>query len=157
PVGVMVYGTASLMGVPWETIIKIYRDELSTADFDNLSGFADDFFGYLNRSRALFPKELQAQELVAMCHWVLSSIRTDIDNEVKILFEANGSVSDSEVLSCVTSVVGRRHDEWQRLKRLDVFPDSYEEELRTNYKESIESLISAVFGELPVGSVTDEL
>jgi len=25
PVGIMIYGNASFMGVPWETIIKIYR------------------------------------------------------------------------------------------------------------------------------------
>ena len=25
PVGIMVYGSASFMGVPWESIIKVYR------------------------------------------------------------------------------------------------------------------------------------
>jgi hypothetical protein len=28
PVGIMVYGSAELMGVPWETVIKIFRAEL---------------------------------------------------------------------------------------------------------------------------------
>ena len=36
PVGVMVYGNAVLMGVPWETIIKIYRKELGGRSFGTL-------------------------------------------------------------------------------------------------------------------------
>ena len=35
PVGVMIYGSASLMGVPWETIIKIYRDRLGPKDIQD--------------------------------------------------------------------------------------------------------------------------
>lgn len=135
PVGVMVYGAASLMGIPWETIIKIYREDLHTANCDKLAGFADHFFAYLNQNRALFPADLQAQELVAMCHWVLAGIRKDIDEEVKTLFDKNGSVSDAEVLSCATSVIDRRHGEWHSLARLDVFPEPFESEFRAKYAE----------------------
>ncbi len=31
PVGIMIYGNASLLGVPWETIIKTYRDSVPGA------------------------------------------------------------------------------------------------------------------------------
>ena len=34
PVGIMVYGNAIFMGVPWETIIKIYRNKLGKKKFD---------------------------------------------------------------------------------------------------------------------------
>jgi len=33
PVGIMVYGSASFLGVPWETIIKSYRTELGGRTF----------------------------------------------------------------------------------------------------------------------------
>jgi hypothetical protein len=36
PVGIMVYGSAQILGVPWETIIKIYRKRLGARDFDHL-------------------------------------------------------------------------------------------------------------------------
>ena len=38
PVGIMVYGNASLMGIPWETIIKVYRRNLGDRKFDSLKG-----------------------------------------------------------------------------------------------------------------------
>ncbi len=43
PVGVMVYGSAAFMGIPWETIIKFYREELGQTNCDKLVGFADNF------------------------------------------------------------------------------------------------------------------
>ena len=33
PVGIMVYNNASLLGVPWETILKLFRRFLGTAWF----------------------------------------------------------------------------------------------------------------------------
>ena len=30
PVGVMLYGNAALMGVPWEVIVKLYRHKLGS-------------------------------------------------------------------------------------------------------------------------------
>jgi hypothetical protein len=36
PVGIMVYGSADLIGVPWETVIKMFRAELHTTNFDRL-------------------------------------------------------------------------------------------------------------------------
>ena len=36
PVGVIVYGGADLMGIPWETIVKMYRDQLGQTSFPRL-------------------------------------------------------------------------------------------------------------------------
>jgi hypothetical protein len=38
-VGIMIYGSALFMGVPWETIIKIYRNKLRKKKFDTLEYF----------------------------------------------------------------------------------------------------------------------
>lgn len=47
PVGVMIYNNADFMGVPLETIIKSYRQQLKCASFDTLEKYADDFWSYL--------------------------------------------------------------------------------------------------------------
>jgi len=36
PVGVMVYENSSLLGVPWETIIKIFREEFEQKEHPKL-------------------------------------------------------------------------------------------------------------------------
>ncbi|MBU4139203.1 MAG: hypothetical protein KJ729_04600, partial [Euryarchaeota archaeon] len=43
PVGIMVFGNADLMDVPWETIIKMYRTELGKKKFDTLKEYAYNF------------------------------------------------------------------------------------------------------------------
>jgi len=45
PVGVMVYGNAEFLHVPWETIIKQYRKELGKKHFDTTNEYAVDFLG----------------------------------------------------------------------------------------------------------------
>lgn len=37
PVGVMFYGNADFMGIPWETIIKIFRKRLGAASFQSVT------------------------------------------------------------------------------------------------------------------------
>jgi hypothetical protein len=46
PVAIMVHGAASIMGIPWETIIKGYRDQLGERRFDTLEAYAEDFFSH---------------------------------------------------------------------------------------------------------------
>lgn len=47
PVGVMIYGNANFMGVPWETIIKLYREHLGKRNYPTLKEYYEDFFVFL--------------------------------------------------------------------------------------------------------------
>ncbi|WP_176016518.1 hypothetical protein [Burkholderia sp. BCC0398] len=48
PVGVMIFGTASVCGMPWEVVIKAYRaDHLQTNKFDSVQEYAENFFSFL--------------------------------------------------------------------------------------------------------------
>jgi hypothetical protein len=45
PVGVMIYGSANLLEVPWETLIKSYRNNLGSKKYDTLEEYSYDFMG----------------------------------------------------------------------------------------------------------------
>jgi hypothetical protein len=51
PVGIMIYGAASFMGVPWETIIKIYQSKLCRTSFSELEGYAKDFINFIDKEQ----------------------------------------------------------------------------------------------------------
>src|SRR5687768_5338840 len=53
PVGVMIYGQAALMGVPWESIIKIFRDDFGARSCRTLPEYAAEFITFLRSSRML--------------------------------------------------------------------------------------------------------
>ena len=57
PVGIMVYNTMELGGVPWETLIKEYRKHLKKKKFNYLEEYVDDFFKFLSSSKKLFNEE----------------------------------------------------------------------------------------------------
>ena len=47
PVGILVYGNASFMSIPWETLIKEYRRRQGTTTFAKLNEYAADFCKFL--------------------------------------------------------------------------------------------------------------
>jgi len=48
PIGILVYGNASFMSIPWETIVKEYRCFLGAKTFAELHEYATDFCGFLS-------------------------------------------------------------------------------------------------------------
>src|SRR4051794_19930188 len=59
PLAIMIYGGADVMGVPWDTVIKLYRNELGARALPRVSDYADDFLEFLARRRDLFTAEVQ--------------------------------------------------------------------------------------------------
>lgn len=65
PVGLMVYGTGSLQGMPWEVLAKAYRDDHVGQGHEMLPAYADDFFKYLADTRDIFPEDQQQRALLS--------------------------------------------------------------------------------------------
>lgn len=59
PVGVMVYNNASLLGVPLETAIKLFRQKLGRKSYPMLHEYGDALVDHLNKSPSLFPEAVQ--------------------------------------------------------------------------------------------------
>jgi hypothetical protein len=49
-VGLMIYNVPRFMDLPWEIIIKKYRDYIkkTKSHFDTLEGYAENFIGFIN-------------------------------------------------------------------------------------------------------------
>lgn len=56
PVGVMIYGAATLDGVPWEIIIKAYREVLGDSKLPKLNDYAVAFFNFVKSAHHFFPE-----------------------------------------------------------------------------------------------------
>jgi hypothetical protein len=63
PVGIMIYGTASLHDVPWEVIVKDFRSRLGSKSFNDITGYADEFFAFIRGHAHLFPVDYQEKIL----------------------------------------------------------------------------------------------
>ena len=47
PIGMMLYGSANYMGVPWETIIKVFREKLGDKNLDTVEEFSTKFVRFV--------------------------------------------------------------------------------------------------------------
>ncbi|MES2077178.1 MAG: hypothetical protein V4462_16315 [Pseudomonadota bacterium] len=56
PVGVMIHGSAMLDGVPWEIIIKNFRDKLGSQAHPALQDYATAFFKFVKTADFFFPQ-----------------------------------------------------------------------------------------------------
>jgi hypothetical protein len=104
PVGIMVYGSADLMGIPWETVIKMFRAELHTTNFDRLIQFAEHFINFLESNRLLFPASVQEAEFAGMCQWVLSQVQQKIDLKVQAEITNNKGIDDFGIERIIAEV-----------------------------------------------------
>lgn len=87
PVGIMVFSNADYMGVPLETVIKMYRERLGPKPYANLREYASDFTKYLGSK--LFASDAQQDQNVSrtwhvVCESIDDGIRQSIDEEFNL-------------------------------------------------------------------------
>lgn len=63
PVGIAIYGSASLMSTPWEVIIKCYRRDLGHKKFLYLREYVDDFIRFLRKHEFFASPDVQRKYL----------------------------------------------------------------------------------------------
>lgn len=104
PVGIMIYGSANLLTIPWETLIKLYRKN-NTSQLNNLKNYGEGFIDYLNSQLHLYSDEQQN-------HWAESRIRDiynyiieQIRHELTELQTKGASIDDSVINTHTESII----------------------------------------------------
>lgn len=102
PVGVMVYNDASILGVPWETIIKTYRVRLGEKSFATLEEYGRDFFEFLNGNTLLFPEDIQVRYFSSQLDTLLANLRrTAHEQYVQAIIAQEPNPDESTVFAAV--------------------------------------------------------
>lgn len=108
PVGVMVYGNAELMGIPWETIIKHYRNtELLDKSFLSLKDYKDHFIEFL-RTTSIFSVEHEERYAVNIVGFHLTKIRESIQQELKQRDKESKGFTDKDAKEVISVVINNR-------------------------------------------------
>lgn len=67
PVAIMIYNNASLIGVPWEVIIKIYRSNIGDKKYKRVIDYMDNFIAFVNGNLDLFPLDARREYVRTAC------------------------------------------------------------------------------------------
>jgi hypothetical protein len=153
PVGLMIYGGAQYMDIPWETIIKQYRRKLNDNKHSNLSEYADDFIKYLDGGNDYVPASIQdryfIQNVTAYFQYVRSKINTGIE---KVLIEKK-EIEPKEVVQIIKEIIKNFDDIWRKAEAITSLPKNFAEKLKQQYKNEVKKVQEEIFEKLPIGGV----
>ena len=148
PVGVMVYGRAELLGVPWETIIKVYRHNAGSQRFDTLEGYATNFIEFLSNNNALFPADAQRTHVGRTTALYFSDLKKQIDERAAELADGAG-LTDDQIVAIATEVIGEALQQWEAAPFLVSVDDQSIALARVQYESVVDEAIEAVFEAMP--------
>lgn len=149
PVGVMIYGAADFMGVPWETIVKAYRTRLGTRCFPSLGEYADGLLDYLRGEDSVVAGERREEYVymlarttyMTMCAWITKAVRHHIDE--------HGSIAKSKVVAITREVIGKHHKQLEGVRMLDGCPEGFVDRFLDKYSGTLKAVEEKVFQQLP--------
>jgi len=150
PVGIMVYGSAVFMGVPWETIIKIYRKNLGKKKFSTLKKYANDFIGFLDNGNSLFPDSVQEEYLRSSIYGYFNLIKKMIMEKVHSVIEEKGKITEGVTKEITSEIIKEHYEKWDKTQNIKSIPKSYNTEVIEKYGKIMEGAIKEVFEKLPV-------
>jgi hypothetical protein len=147
PVGVMIYGSAEIMGYPWETIIKMYRKSIGKKSFPTMHEYVEDFLGHL-RELELFNDlaekiymEMAFELIVRDIFIKISQILPEPDEDVPNLKESDKNALDWYLTKIISDI---KQEVESELIESD-FSESYKDKLLDKYKDFSNSLIIKYF------------
>lgn len=148
PVGLMIYGNASMLGIPWETIVKMYRERLQDREFPSLSGYCGDFFTFLDDFD--ISNEVEKRYVISGATGLFSSIKIELDKWVKGELDAKKNLSPQQIEDRLKELIKSRYYEFLDLGDKSVLSKAKRANLRKKYRPDIEGVAKGVFEKIPL-------
>lgn len=160
PVGVMIYGTASLLGVPWETIIKTYRQQLGDTGFDTVAEYVANFMAYLAADRELFPSTSQRdfveETVLDLYHAIAQETRGRVRDRLRTGRAGDLGLDDAAAIA--SGLIAELHRIWSAQEARDFQTPGMAKALQSDYRRVFRDAYRQAFEKLPLdASMTDQL
>jgi len=156
PIGVMVYGNANFVGMPWETIIKSYRRRLGATRFDKAEEYATHLLAYITDNADLFPTPLQRRQITMLIGYLFVSIRETFRERLdqEVIKKQGQGLTAADIPPLAKEVIDQRLAIIRDSPLIDGFPPEHASKVRQEFSAVINDLQSQVFGTLPLPDET---
>ena len=153
PVGIMVYNNPSLLGVPWETIIKLFRKSLQNDCFDRLECYGEELVKFLATSTTLFPNDVQQKyfqkELEEEC-WRIVQEAESLYGLLPLSSKVGGERAVKARGTIIRDVIGERLKKWKAQENATNFTEHIASTFLTSMSGEVNEIVVRVFSEWPV-------
>ncbi|MCF8302252.1 MAG: hypothetical protein K9I94_03175 [Bacteroidales bacterium] len=150
PVGVMIYGNANFMGVPWETIIKIFRKKLRDKKFDQLMQYGEEFIKFLKNESNLFPESEQEKYAKGCIYGYFLEIRNEVLKTIEKTIEKEGNIEVNRIETIADEIISNNLKRWEAGECNVDNKREVEKELSEKYNKIYESALKDIFEKIPL-------
>lgn len=149
PIGVMVYGAAEFIGIPWETIVKQFRSSIGSKRFGTLKEYGDAFVDYILK---YLPADKWQEELTAkaLALEAFKEIVTEIFRRASEYVESGKEIRPADTEKFVADVIGERYTRWSEIPYLNEKDKKIDDLIRKTFSKALNASISEAFDKLPV-------
>lgn len=150
PVGIMIYDSASIMDIPWETVIKEFRKYLGDDKFDTLIEYYDKFVGFIEDENIIFDSSNQERYYYNYLSVYFYILQEEIDNKVKETIKCSSCISDEQIKKIIDDVI---KDNFDKIEKFDLLPDYdelYVKNIISKYKTIIDKSKDDIFDKRPI-------
>jgi len=142
PIGVMIYGSADFMNIPWEVIIKLYRDKNAGKSFDTVQEYVNDFINFLRHEKHCIDKDSQSSylslEALRFYYGISHGAKADYEEAME---NNTDNVNDAKtLLKCVNDKLKRVEHSCKKEGVGSDFEDYSLQQFQNYAKEAIEKL-----------------
>ncbi|MEO5971345.1 MAG: hypothetical protein ABIQ95_15575 [Bdellovibrionia bacterium] len=153
PIGIMFYGNAHLMNVPWETVVADFRKSLKGKRFDHVKECGEEFLRFLPTAKTLFSEESQKKIVFGFIRVVFQDHINKIDGNIKSAIEAKGQVTDIEVGQLVEQHFASEIAKWDQAAFVEGMDAAITKSASKKYEKELEQIFVDTFQKLPVSTI----
>lgn len=150
PVGIMIFGGAELMGLPWEPLIKSFRTELHEKKYSNLKGYADSFLSYIRVCPYIESSVQKRYTRYLSGVFIREHVLSKLEVLLKRKIEENGSFTEADSIVALKVIVEDLLRRSGDVQRLPDFSEDDEAKLKAQLGSDINKAITDVFENVPL-------
>lgn len=159
PVGIMVYGSATFLGVPWETIIKSYRAKLGERTFRKLVDYSKNFISFMKTSE-LFPAARQKNDVRNILFGFFSHLLERFKKKIEEEYDnkPGSKLKESDIKKIFTDLMREELEKTKKqYRKLEGLSTKIAEAIRRKYKKDIVEVRRKVFENLPMSKNSEDI
>lgn len=156
PVGVMVYGSAEFVGMPWETIVKGFRESLGDEELDSIADYRKRFTDHLVAQQGLFPEDQQDLGFEYLVHHAFSDLMESYDRELQQRIATGRSMNVTTRGRILSRIVADFRSAQLAAPKLPDLPTGYRGRIEAKFGARVDELRQHIFPSDAVSATTSK-
>jgi len=150
----MIYGKATFLGVPWETIIRAFRDKRDPKARDHLSEYGAEFIEFIENWPEMFPPEAQQDYVARTIQTYFAYLLDRIAREIEATWQTHGPLTRSQGKTITREVIAAHHELWKGAPDADGGLAGKAADIRSKHVSQIKEARLEIFAKARISSAS---